>query len=317
MLKAVTVKNFKGESLRMELSKPEETGLLIHNITGIGSPTASINSTEMATVDGARFNSARAQTRNITLSLVFVDSLNVLDDNGDYVHTTQRIETARHRSYRYFPTKKKLTLIFETDERTVAIDGYVESNDPIVFSKDEYTQISVLCVSPYFRSLSPREIVFKTVNPENGFEFPFSNESLTEKLIIMGELKDDTIYNIVYNGDADTGMIITIQAKAQVRGIEIWNTVTREHMVIDDSRLFQITGGYFDEDDIITISTMKGNKYMTLQRGVKVYNILNAMQRGSDWIQLTPGDNIIGYTAASGIDFLSFKAEYYTLYEGV
>lgn len=73
MLKAVTVTNFKGESLRMELTKPEETGLVIYNITGIGSPTASINTTDMATIDGSRFNSARAQTRNIVLTLVFVE----------------------------------------------------------------------------------------------------------------------------------------------------------------------------------------------------------------------------------------------------
>lgn len=76
MLKAVTVTNFKGESLRMELAKPEETGIIIRDITGLGSPKTTINSTQMATVDGSRFNSARAENRNIVLTLGFMEQTN-------------------------------------------------------------------------------------------------------------------------------------------------------------------------------------------------------------------------------------------------
>lgn len=227
------------------------------------------------------------------------------------------VEASRHRSYKYFPSKKKLTLEFETDERIVVIDGYVESNDPTIFSKDEYSQISILCPEPYFRSKTPVETVFTGVEPTGSFEFPFENNSVDEKLIVMGELKDDKIYNVQYNGDTDVGMLITIQAKDSIRGIEIYNTETREHMWIDDAKVFQITGGYITTDDVITISTVKGNKFANLQRGVRVYNILNAIGKDSDWIQLTQGNNTLGYTATNGIDFLAFKIEYYILYEGV
>lgn len=414
MLKAVTVTNFKGESLRMELSKPEETGLLIYNITGIAGPTASINSTDMATVDGGRFNSARAQTRNIVLTLAFVDPPEIKHHG---------VESSRHKSYKFFPSKKPLTLYFETDERIIVIDGYVENNDVSIFSKDEYAQISIICTDPYFRSVQPTELVFTSTDPSGGFEFPFENEmgkieegsnssrifseiygldfsdGLSKRLtasrppdsysffiyadttidyvlnelndpmflaregymfeynestgeivctqfggkvndvaitvdgnpleparsvtyfvenhITMGEIKADKVYNVVYPGDADVGMKIIIQAKDTARGIEIYNTDTRERMSIDDERLFQSTGGYISADDIITISTIKGNKYATLQRGIKLYNIINAIGKDSDWIQLTQGDNIVGYTATNGIDFLSFKVEYDVLYEGV
>lgn len=227
------------------------------------------------------------------------------------------IEESRHRSYKYFSAKKKVTLEFESDERRVAIDGYVESNEPIIFSKDEYTQVSILCLEPYFRSIEPVEVVFTTVDPLDGFEFPFENNSLTEDLIIMGEVKDDKVYNIFYPGDADVGMVITIQAKEPARGIEIYNTQTRERMWLDDDKIFQASGGYIGIDDIIKISTVKGNKYATLQRGVKVYNILNAMGKDSSWIQLTQGDNVLGYNAENGLEFLGFKLEFYVLYEGV
>lgn len=84
MLRAITVTNFKGESLRMELSKPEDSGLLIYNITGLGSPSISINNTDMATVDGGRFNSARAQVRNIVFTLAFVEQTGIPSEPGDY-----------------------------------------------------------------------------------------------------------------------------------------------------------------------------------------------------------------------------------------
>lgn len=84
MLRAVTVTNFKGESLRIELSKPEDSGLIIYNITGIGSPTVSINTTDMATVDGGRFNSARAQVRNIVFTLAFTEQTGIPGGSGDY-----------------------------------------------------------------------------------------------------------------------------------------------------------------------------------------------------------------------------------------
>lgn len=227
------------------------------------------------------------------------------------------IEASRHRSYKYFPSKKKLTLEFETDERVVVIDGYVESNDPTIFSSEEYTQISIICTDPHFRSKTPVEQVFTGVEPVGAFEFPFENPSLDEKEIIMGELKEDKIYDIQYNGDVDTGMVITIQAKSAAMGINIYNTETREYIGLDDSKIQQVTGGYITEGDIITISTVKGDKYARLQRGVKVFNILNAIAKDSDWIQLTQGSNTIGYTATNGIDNLAFKIEYYILYEGV
>lgn len=301
MLNAVTVTNFKGESLRMELSKPEDTGMLIYNITGIGSTTANINTTDMATMDGAKFNSARAQTRNIVLTIALTEK--------------NTVEESRHRSYRYFPVKKKCTLEFETDRRTSIIEGYVESNDPSIFSSEEYTQISILCPDPYFRSKTPVETIFTGVDAL--FEFPFENDSLYEPLLEMGEIRNETVYDMVYDGDADVGVNITIQANGTVKGLTIFNTETREQMKFNDSKINQVTGAMIRQGDVITISTVKNNKYARLQRGTKVYNILNCLERDSDWIQLTQGNNVIAYLATEGLDDIIFKITNYVLYEGV
>ena len=68
MIKSVTVTNYLGESLLLELSNPWEVGIAITKIEGLGPVKASINSTEISSGDGARFNSARISTRNIVFT---------------------------------------------------------------------------------------------------------------------------------------------------------------------------------------------------------------------------------------------------------
>lgn len=180
MIKAVTVTNFKGESLRMELTNPWESGIVIINMDGIGGGTAQINSTDMATDDGAFFNSARAQVRNILLTLKPLDNPSV--------------EVNRHKLYKYFQIKKQVTLLFETDTRTSEIKGYVESNEPDIFSQMEQVQISILCLDPFFYAERGTATVFSGVKAL--FEFPFADDSLTP----VGEATDYNP-NLLYNFD--------------------------------------------------------------------------------------------------------------------
>lgn len=59
MIKSITVTNPKGESLELDLFHPEKSGLIVKSITGLGPPKANINSTDLATADGALYSSAR------------------------------------------------------------------------------------------------------------------------------------------------------------------------------------------------------------------------------------------------------------------
>lgn len=164
MLQSVIVQNFKGETLEMELRHPEKTGLLIYNIEGIGGATGSINTSDTATGDGSWYNSARVDTRNITLSLKLMN----LPD--------QSVEESRHVMYRYFPIKKQVRLTFITDRRSMYIDGYVESNETPIFSNQENTQVSVVCPDPMFYALDGSHAAFDTAS--SLFEFPFCDDSV-------------------------------------------------------------------------------------------------------------------------------------------
>lgn len=72
MIKSVTVTNYLGESLKMELTNPYDSGIAITDITGIGPGKADINVTELTSSDGSLYNSARLGTRNIVMTLRFM-----------------------------------------------------------------------------------------------------------------------------------------------------------------------------------------------------------------------------------------------------
>jgi len=286
----------------MTLRRPENSGLLILNITGVGPEKATINMTEIATSDGGIFNSGRLPPRNIVMSLRFFEVFNT-------------VEELRHESYKYFPIKSPVTLTFETEERTAEINGYVEANEPVIFSKECFTQLSVICPDPFFYSDKKQVTLFSGVIPM--FEFPFSNESLTEKLLIMGEIWPEATRSVWYEGDADVGVIIHILAKGPISGLQIYDDTTERKMTINDGRLTELTGSTLIEGDRVIISTVRGDKHIALIRDGIEYNILNALNRDSFWFQLRKGDNIFAYTATYGLANLDFRIENRIAFEGV
>lgn len=301
MIKSVTVTNHLDESIVLELRSPEKSGLLIQDITGLGPSKANINSTELSTIDGSVYNSARMTARNIVLSLKLMSEPSV--------------EENRLLSYKYFPIKKRVRLRIETDSRTCDIYGHVESNEPVIFSNNVTTQISIICPDPYFYSSSMNITMFSGIIPT--FSFPFSNESLTESLIQMGELSDDQEPVITYLGDAEVGMNIFIHAIGDVTNLKIFNLYTNELMQIDDTKLTTLTGSGIVSGDNIIISTIKGQKSITLIRGGVYLNILNCLDTDVDWLQLVRGENVFAFYADTGLTNLEVRIENQTLYEGV
>jgi hypothetical protein len=304
MIKSITVTNHLGESIKLELRSPEKTGFLVQEITGLGPSKASINSTELSTTDGSIYNSARLDSRNIVLTLKLM--------------AKPTVETTRQLSYKYFPIKKSIRLLIETDNRTCETYGYVESNEPNIFSNSESTQISIMCPDPYLYSSGEDGTtitIFSGIEPS--FEFPFSNESLVENLINMGSIETYQEQNVPYNGESEIGVTIFIHAIGNVTNLIISNSGTGEVMKINTDRLATLTGfGIIAGDDII-ISTIRGSKYVVLIRDGLHINILNCLDRNIDWFQLTRGDNIFAFSSDTGVTNLQFRIENKTVYEGV
>lgn len=301
MIKSLTVTNHLGESLTMGIEDPNTTGLLISSIDGIGPGQADISTTELAATDGAVYNSARLVSRNINIDLIFQGN--------------PTIEDSRYLTYKYFPLKKYVTLTIITDQRSLQIDGYVESNDPNIFDKQEGTSISIICPNPYFYSLGTTSTVFSGIEPM--FEFPFCNDSLTEKLLVFGDIRTKYENVIFYEGDAETGFVMNIHFVGPASGISIFNVENREIMKIDTDKIAAIVGSEIEAGDDLMISTVTGKKYLTFWRSGKSYNVLNCLDRKSDWLKLYIGMNVIAFTATTGNSNLQFTVYHDSLFEGV
>ncbi len=302
MIKSIKVTNPKGESLVLDLFHPEKSGLIVRSISGLGPPKANINSTDLATADGALYSSARASTRNIVFNLQFM--------------FTPTIEDSRQLTYKYFPLKKLVKIEVETDNRSLETSGYVESNSPDIFSREETTQISIICLDPFFYDPNPSVTQFATVTPT--FEFPFSNESISESLIEFGTINLDTRSTIDYVGDVDTGVLITIHALGSVSGsLTIYNVETQEKMVIDLAKIKTLIGKDYGSGDDIIISTVSGDKYVQVLHDGKYTNAIAAIEKLADWFQVSVGRNIFNFTVTKGIENLVMSFSYRNAYGGI
>lgn len=339
MIKSITVTNYLGDSLKLELTRPERSGFAVKSVTGLGPGKANINTSEMSTTDGGMVRSARLPARNIVLSLEFLRG--------------SSIEDTRQKSYRYFPIKKPVTLLFETDNRIAEITGYVESNDPTVFSKSEGSDISIICPDPYFYSAGKDGIVstvFYGVEPL--FEFPFSNDGVTlsttleaptiyletledgetgtvpspvatssdiTPLLEMSSIASAAERVISYGGDAEIGVTIRIHAIGEASNIAftLRNASSAGSITIDTTKLKALTGSSIVAGDDIVISTMTGNKSVSLIRNGETTRILNCLGKDTNWFELTRGDNLIAYTADDGLENLNVVIENRVRYAGV
>lgn len=302
MIKSVTATNYLGDSIKMELARPELSGFVIQSIDGLGPGKADINTTEVATNDGGKFNSARRSSRNIVLSLKYL--------------WKSSIEDVRQASYKYFPLKKRVTLIFETDNRLAQIEGYVESNEPDIFSKSESAEVSIICPDPNFYSVGERQVtVFSGIEPL--FEFPFSNESVSEPMLEIGAIRVRTANLIHYDGDVDVGITIQMHFVGEAKKIKIYNIGTREIMALDTDKIAAMTGSELKNGDDIIICTEKGNKSIVLVREGVTTNILNCLDKHVAWFTLTKGDNQFAFTSEVGNSNVQFTITNRVAYEGV
>ena len=302
MIKSVTVTNYVGDSIVLELTKPDKSGFVIKSIEGLGPGKANINSSEMSTTDGSLFNSARVPSRNIVFHILYL--------------WKDTIEDARQLSYKYFPIKRKVTLLFETDNRAAEIEGYVESNEPDIFSKEEGTEISIICPNPFFYDAYESHVTsFSGI--EDAFEFPFSNESLTEGLLEFSLIRDAPDRVVTYTGDHEIGVILMIRAIGEAGDITIYNVDTQESISIFSTSIEALTGSGIGQGDEIMICTEVGQKSATLLRGGITFNILNCLNKDADWFRLVKGDNTFAYTATNGRNNLRVEIQNRVIYEGV
>jgi hypothetical protein len=201
----------------------------------------------------------------------------------DYV--LESVRDIRNRLYGFLMPKSRINLRFYMeDELIVDIDGRVESFESQLFSKDPKVDISVMCFQPDFVVLDAVTLVGDTVADET-----------------------DTL--IEYDGTVETGIVLTLNVDRTLTEFTIY------HKPPDDQVRQLDFAASLELGDVVTISTIVGDKFASLLRGTTTSSILYGVSPQSNWIQLEHGDNDIRVYALG--DPIPYEISYTPRYGGL
>lgn len=286
------IENTNGEIF--ELSHNTQNYAVV-GVQGLTRPQTAINTAVGGGLDGAFFNSARVEMRNIVIDIIL---------NGD-------IEANRQQLYRIFPQKTQCTVYFKNQNRNVKISGYVETLGGDLFSKREQMQISILCPRPFWEDMN---VIYTELSKIlSAFEFPFAIAETPG--VPMSEIVDFPVCVVDNGGDIPCGCIITINivndgSVNPVDGLKIYNLTTQEFFGFTTNRTF-------GAGDQITINTLSGQMSCTLNRAGTTENLLNYIASGSTWFKLAVGENQFTFTALHNTDAVRITFTTGVLYGGV
>lgn len=174
--------------LRLPLEPSEDplqrNDYFVQDVVGIDPVNALISSGDYAHADGAYFNQARLDVRNIVLTLGM---------NPDYAERT--VQYLREKLYQHFMPKVEVRLEFVDDTYVArSISGIVESLEFPIFTSDPVATISIMCFNPNFSSVE------ESVKS-------FSTTALSERT------------DLVYGGTTPTGVVLKIQPSVNISNI--------------------------------------------------------------------------------------------------
>ena len=280
---SVSVKNDRGAVLQLT-NNPDYT---IFKIEGLNPPPATINTSVNTTTDGVKINSARLDSRNLVM----------------YIKPERNIEVNRINLYKYFPSKKTVTVYFKNSSRNVFISGVVETLETDHFENPQIAQVSIVCPDPYFKDVN--ELNAEIGKSHSLFQFPFAMpaDGVEVASYVIDERKI-----IVNPSDIETGVTIKLFATSTVVNPTVYDVLNNKQMSVN------VTLNAYDS---LVIESNLTNKKITLIKDGQSSNALGHMRPGSKWFTLSAGDNVFTYECDSGGEHLMVSFTASALYSGV
>jgi phage-related protein len=280
---SLTVENAKGEQLNLT----QNPDYVITNIDGLHPPDAIINMMERAGHDGALFNSAKVNYRQLILDIAI--NSNACEN--------------RNNLYRFFQSARPVRLIYNNELRGVYIEGYVQ-NAPIGFFQPKQTiQITIICPDPFWHSTVNVEGM--TDGMEALFEFPFS---IPEGGIPFSEYYGGNAAHIWNPGTVESGIIMEIRATGAATNPRIYHQNTDTFFRVNTT---------LQSGDVLTIDTRPDHKKIQRVRSGATSNLIASRDLNSTWLIMDPGENVYILSAASGVGNLTCQISSVTNIEGV
>lgn len=262
----------------------------IKEVSGLDPPEAIINKTRNANTDGSEFNSSYLNDRQIIITMTI----------------EAPAEENRNNLYIYFRSKKAVKIAYKNGIRDVFAKGIVKDIDVQFFAKKQIAQITIDCMNPYF--LENEDASGDISATQQLFEFPFA----IEEPIPFSEISTTEPIEVVNEGNDPTGVIITI---TPISSRSIYGPIYVKN--ITNGLTFKINLILHQGESLI-IDSIKGEKSVKKIDGSTETNVINEMNRTSEWIELIPGINRLLITeGTTGIPQINASISFTPKYQGV
>lgn len=264
------------------------TPYTITEIEGIATPEATINLTDLALIDGQKYNSAKTNTR--TINLAFAIEYNA--------------EPNRLNVYNVLRLKHPVRMIYKSELLNVFIDGYVQLVEISHFEMKQIVTVTLICPSPYFKAVDA--MVADLAQNIRMFHFKFAITA--ENPVPLGVFRSVPMVTVENTGHADTGLIFDCTFTGLVSGLTIIDYDTGEY--------FGVNGEYAADQHLI-INTNKGEKSVFFKWGSETINEFGKVEPGSTWFQISNTRTFTFAVQSGSISNVSIAISLYSLYEGV
>ena len=244
----------------------------ITNIDGFTVADVEVASSTTASIDGDVINNLRVTPRTVVLDLKVKNNVNV--------ETAKRwlLQTVKPK----LPGKIRMT----QDGRETELSGIVENIEMPRFTNGVICQVSLYCSVPYWQDVNYVLVEISRLIDLHYFPKEQGGLAVPSGGIPLGSYNLNNTQTYYNDGDAETGMLITIIALGDVVNPIIYD-VTGAYIGVIDTMA---------EGDVIEINTNRGEKYVR-KNGE---NIFSKIKSGSSFLQLAIGDNQLTVNADSG-----------------
>ncbi|MEK4148914.1 phage tail family protein [Robertmurraya sp. FSL W8-0741] len=281
IIKDMTITNSRGDSITFGRHFRLERDF------DLSGTAATVNYSE-TTVDGSHYQNTKLENKDFDVPFFIYKSIN----------EPWWIEEKRNQAYKVFNPKANPMRIDITTK--AAEEYYINANlegvpsFPTGFENDNNTwQKGLLQFSandPFFYAKNEQKVDIALWI--GSFEFPLE---IPEEGIEMGYRAPSLIVNVLNDGQESTGMMIRFRALGTLLNPSLINVNTYETLKINTTML---------AGDVIEISTYERRKEVILNRNGQQFNIFNALDLSSTFLQLEIGDNLFRYDAEEGLDNL-------------
>lgn len=260
------------------------------DVDGLTTAATDISTSVIGGIDGDTINNIQAQPRGIVLDL-------------KVKHGTD-VENAKRAVLQVVKLKQNCTLEWTQNNRTLQIQGVVDSIDMPRFNNSVTMQISIHCGVPFWQDLTEILSEINEGKPLHWFTSTAGDMLYfpVDSPIPLGEYDTSRTRTFVNAGDVAVGMQIEVLA---------YGTVTNPIIYDQNGNFFGVGYGskslVMSEGDTLVINTVAGEKSVTLNGRSQ----LDKIKPQSTWLQLLAGSNEFSINSDDeAVDNMTFALTY-------